>query len=620
MPSTRVPLVQGFYQARSVISSAQRSLNLYAEQGPKGEDSPTTTYLTPGLLPLGLPPEVARVRGLYRATNGELFAAVGANLYFIDTDFTSTLVGATAAGLTPVKMGDNGTTMVVVDGSASGWTVDLVTHAFAAISDPAFYGSNFVEEMDTYLIFNKPDTGIFYCTDSNSVTFDPLFFAEKTGYADKVGGIAVQNRNLWIVGDQATTEIWFDAGAADFPFQIMPGPFIEHGTISRYTIAKQGGAVFWLGQDPNGTAFVVQGVDFKATKISTPAIEYELGNEPLLDSVGFCYEQEGHAFYWLKIPGANGGLGKDFVYDLTTGLWHERGWLNPTTCEQETHRAFCHAFAYDINIVGDRENGQLYNLDPHTLTDAGAFIERRRGYPHMMTDGSRVSYPSFIADVQGGTATTAIGNGVPEAVVTGATFVVTVLKTGFQTTNGTLLQDYYLPAGQWGTDAGQQFTQIDDTIDLEIENNQLVGAGTGSSSYLAAGVPTSPDYIIQYQVIPAAYDAVPTNGSEIWMIGRADGSYNGYKAIIKSDGSTYQAALEVMGAATTTVEAGLLTSGRFQVYLSLQGSAIDMAVQRTQDDFWLSSDATWGADFAKVVSLTDTTYTAAGRILLGGVW
>src|SRR5438128_25417 len=93
MPSTRVSLTQGAYTARSVIAAAQRSLNLYSERNPAGEDSPSTLYLTPGLTPLGVPPEFAQVRGLYRATNGDGFAAIGDGVYFVDTDWTLTLLG-----------------------------------------------------------------------------------------------------------------------------------------------------------------------------------------------------------------------------------------------------------------------------------------------------------------------------------------------------------------------------------------------------------------------------------------------------------------------------------------------------------------------------------------------
>lgn len=396
----RLALTTGAYTARSLIASAQRSCNLYAERNPPDSPVPYTEYLTPGLTKLGSPAQAAVVRGLYRATNNELFSVVGDAIYYVDSSWVSHSLGAVAAGTTQVKMGDNGTTMIVVDGTSAGYTVDLATHAYAAIADPAFYGSNFVEFLDTFLLFNKPATQIFYCSDSNATTFDPLFFAAKTGYADLLAGIAVQQRQIWLVG-QLTTEIWFNAGGPDFPFQIMPGPFVEHGTIAPYSIAKQGGSVFWLSQDLSGTYIVVQTEGYQAREISTDAIEAEISTySTVSDAIGFCYEQMGHPFYWLKFPTA----GKDWVYDLSTKLWHERFWLDDNGTEAG-HRANCAAFAYGVNVVGDRANGQLYKLDPDNYTDFGGPIKRLRGFPHLVDEGDRIFYTSFIADMAAGQAT-----------------------------------------------------------------------------------------------------------------------------------------------------------------------------------------------------------------------
>lgn len=623
-PPTRIPLVQGAYTAQSFIASAQRALNLYNERNPQGEDSPGTIYNTPGLTRLGIPPQVDPVRCLYRGTNGEGFAAIGDGIYYVHTDWTFTPLGTTASLPTPIKMQDNGIDILIVDGTSSGWTVNLATHTFAAVSDPNFYGSNYVEALDTYLILDKPDDTIFYSTDSNAITFDPLFFAAKTGYPDNISAIAVRDRLIWLVGNQATAELWSDVGAADFPFQRLDGPFIEHGSEAKYSLAKQGSSIFWLSQNQSGVSIVVQGKSLAAERISTHAMETVINSYPVRsDAIGFCYEQLGHEFYWLKFPSANGGLGADWVYDISTKLWHERGWLNSTSCEIEGHRARAAALMYGIVVVGDRENGQLYMLDPNNSTDAGNFIERRRGWPHMMANGSRASYPSFVADMQ--PAVDGIVSPAPVlppvlAPVVTFPMTITVIDTTFTAPDDTLLQDYFNP---WGlTDTGSQYTQIDDTIDGEIEDNVLTGSGTGTMSYLASGAPTSPDYIAQFQAIPANYTDPAGAGKYVWLLARSNiATTEGYRAVIVSDGSTYQAALEVAGGgATTTVEAGLIASGYFQVYLSLQGTAIDMAVQRSIDSFWLNSDATWTLAFAKAISLTDATWTAKGNIIIGGAW
>jgi hypothetical protein len=620
VPLQRVPLLQGAYAAQSVIAAAQRSLNLYAEKNPQGEDSPVTDYLTPGLSRLGLPPQADRVRGLYRSSIGQLFAAVGNGIYYIAPNWTSQLLGTTAVNTTPVKMGDNGTTMTIVDGSAFGWLVDLPTLAYSAQSDPNFFGSNFVESLDTFQLFNQPGTGVFYCSLSDSTTFDPLYFANKVGYPDLLAGIAVQNRNPWLIGAQQTSEIWFDAGATDFPFQIMPGPFVEHGADAVYSIAKQGGSVFWSSQDANGKTIIVEGTNFTTRKISTPAIEYAISTYPVTsDAIGFTYEQRGHAFYWLKFPSANNGLGVDWVYDLSTQLWHERSWLNPATCEAEGHRAFCQAYCYGVNVVGDRETGQLYMLDPDNPTDAGAFIERRRGWPHFMANGARASYPRFIADMQAGTAgSTSAPAGLPAGLASATTYPadVVVIDTTFSAVNGTLLENYNFPG-----DTGSQYSKAtSSTISAEIENDELTGDGSGTAFYLASGVPTSADYIAQFQAVPASYGVPAASGKYVAVLARYTGPGTGYQASVGSDGTQYQIDLGVIGGSTTTVDAGLLVSGYFQVYLSLQGTSIQVAVQRSQDGLWLTAGSAWQAAFTTAISITDSTYTLAGDVFIGGAW
>lgn len=613
----RVPLILGAYQSQSVIAAAQRSLNLYVEKNPQGETSPSTHYLTPGLTRLGVPAKVGVVRCAYTASNNELFVCVSDTIYYISQNWTATSVGTIPAGTTPVKMGDNGTTMIVVNGSSSGWSVVLSTHAFAAIADVDFYGSNFVEFVDTYFVLNKPGTPIFYISDSNAITFDPLFFASKSGYPDTLKGIAIQTRNLWLIGEK-TTEIWFNQGGAAFPFARLDGPYMEFGTPAPNSIAKQAGSVFWLAQDVNGNSFVVEGANLKADKISTPAIETAIASYTVIsDAVGMTYEQRGHAFYWLKFPSANGGLGADWVYDLSTRLWHERAWLNPATCAEEGHRAFAHAFAYGVNVVGDRLSGQLYMLDQNNQTDAGGFIKRVRGFPHLMANANRVSYPSFIADMQAGEVEATV---FPADLFSTTTYpaMVTVIDTSFTATANTLLQNYFIPFGL--SEIGSQYTQITVTINGIIIGNALSGSGVGATLYLASGVPTTADYICEFKMCPSAYNQTSVTGTLVHVIGRANASNNGYKLAVTSNGTSYSIALTVMGGATTTVVLGTITSGYYHCYLSLIGVSIEAAVQRSVDFNWITSGAVWQSTFAKAISIMDSTYPGAGNVLIGGTW
>lgn len=394
----RIPLKTGAYTARSVIASCQRCLNLYAEQNPEDAPAPFTYYPTPGLRALSSPPAAGAGRGLYRASNGALFAVVGSGLYKVAADWTWQHLGTIPVPIsTPVGMADNQSTLFVVDGTGAGFTVDLATDAFAAVSDAAFYGSPRVDFVDTYFVFSKPNTGQFYVSNSNATTFDALWFATKIGASDRLVTVAVVHRELWVIGER-TTEVWINTGGANFPYEIMSGAFIQHGCAAVYSVAQMGDALFWLSEDQQGGRVVVKGQGYQSQRVSTHAIETALaGYATVSDAVGFTYQQEGHQFYQLTFPTAD----KTWVLDIVSGQWHERAWLDSDGREHR-HRAIAHAYAYGENVVQDWETGQIYAYDLNTYTDNGAPILRRRGFPHLGSNGGRVFYREFLADMEVG--------------------------------------------------------------------------------------------------------------------------------------------------------------------------------------------------------------------------
>lgn len=240
--------------------------------------------------------------------------------------------------------------------------------------------------------------------------FDPLDIATKNGYPDPIQALIVMHREIWIIG-QLTTEIWYNAGAADFVFQILPGTFVEHGCIAKYSICKQDLAVYWLSQDEQGQAIVIKGSSYQAKRISTFAIENALsGYNTVSDCIGFAYQQEGHTFVVFSFPSQN----VTWVYDETMQLWHQRAWTDNNGVLNR-HRMNLGCNAYNTNIVGDWQNGNLYKLNLTTYTDNvdglgentdGSYpISRIRSFPAMINEGKRVTFKNFTADMEVGTST-----------------------------------------------------------------------------------------------------------------------------------------------------------------------------------------------------------------------
>jgi Phage stabilisation protein len=132
----KIALTGGAYQAHSVIASAQRSLNLFAEPLPQqqGEPMPMAHYPTPGLRLLSTLPE-GPVRGIRQVATGAIYAVAGNGVYQIDPNtWAGTLIGTIGDGLkTPVSMADNGLDLVIVNGTSSGWDVTLSNNTFTLI-------------------------------------------------------------------------------------------------------------------------------------------------------------------------------------------------------------------------------------------------------------------------------------------------------------------------------------------------------------------------------------------------------------------------------------------------------------------------------------------------------
>jgi len=402
----KVPLITGAYTAKSIIASAQRCVNLYMERNPQDSPFPTTHYPTPGLTLVANAAQNVW-RGLYMANNAKLYGVCGNTVYVISDSWGLTALGTIGTAVGPVTMSDNGTTLLLVDGSPNGYTIGLSGNSFSTITDPGFYGGKTVQFEDGYFVLPRFDTLQFYISLNFQASFDATDFAAKTGYADKLITLAITKRYIYLLGT-VTSEVWFNQGGTAFPFARMPGAFIQHGCIAPASAATMDGQVYWLSQSPQGECLVVKSENYDAKRISTHAIEKDFQSYPIVsDAQGFAMQIDGHFWYVLTFPAAN----KTWVYDLSTEQWFEWNWTDANG-ELNRHRANCFAFAYGKAVVGDWQNGKLYVIDPSAGTDDGAPISRIRGFPHVVDDdGSRIMYREFIGDFQVGEGDS--GNSTP---------------------------------------------------------------------------------------------------------------------------------------------------------------------------------------------------------------
>lgn len=403
----RIELISTPYDGKSIIASGQECVNLYAEINDKDPQAPAkvTYYPMPGSVLYADPNFLRGARGSYRTSIGTAYYVVGPNVYFLNSAGVLIFIGAIADRASQIIFADNGIVCVMVDG-VNGYVIDLTTNTLGIITDPNFYGADYVAQLDTFFIFNYPDTNLFYISISNADytllttigAFDPLDIAAKAGFNDPIVGIVTVHGELWLIGD-LTTEVWIGTGAADFYFQRQQGAYINHGCAAQYSIATIDVLVCFIMQDQQGNGLIVQGQGYDITEISTPRVVSEIKKyATLTDAIGFCFQIEDHAYYALVFPTAS----KGWIYDFKTKQWAEWNWID-NNGNFLRPRANCAMFVNGVNLVGDWENGRLLKLDIDTYTDDGQPLVWVRTFPHMVINNNKVSYLNFQADIEPGT-------------------------------------------------------------------------------------------------------------------------------------------------------------------------------------------------------------------------
>jgi len=387
----RIPFLGGSGHARSVSVNATRTVNLYAEMDAEGK-SQIALYGTPGLVQFATT-HAAEVRGLYEAA-GRLFSVVGNTFYEVSSAGVATNRGTLTSVNGPVSMADNGLMVALVDG-ANGYRFTLTANVFAQIADPDFPAADRIAFQDGYFIVNDAGTGSFFITSLYGTDVDPLDFATAEGAPDPLISLICDHRELWLFGDEST-EVWFNSGAVDFPFERINGAFLEMGCGAAHSVAKLDNSVYWLTQDKRGHGQVVRAQGYQPKIVSTRAVEFAIdGYATISDAIAYTYHQEGHAFYVLTFPTANA----TWCLDVTTGLWHERMYWDGA---ENRHRGNCHAFCFGRHLVGDHANGKIYELDLSAYTDDGAALRAIRRTQHQHAQGKRLFWSALQIDIEAG--------------------------------------------------------------------------------------------------------------------------------------------------------------------------------------------------------------------------
>lgn len=249
---------------------------------------------------------------------------------------------------------------------------------FDASIESAFYVPIIPGYQDTYGIYAKQVSHRWYISELNDFSLvNALDFAQANAWPDNLVTVLSIREELWLIC-QETTEVWYNTGAAQFPFERRTNLLIKYGCHAPYSVAVGGNnAILWLARNEEGTRSVIMIDGYAPKVVSTEPLNAEfLDYETVDDAIGFVHEWDGHIFYTITFPTED----KTWVYDLNTAMWHQRTstTTNDLPSSNETRQARwlpnCYSNFNGKHLVGDYQSGKIYKLSRDLYTDNGEYI------------------------------------------------------------------------------------------------------------------------------------------------------------------------------------------------------------------------------------------------------
>jgi hypothetical protein len=387
----KIPFAVNSYKSPSLPVSAQRVVNMYAEKQPPDAKTDVAVFGHPGIIEFAVCGS-GPVRGAHKMGGIPYFVS-GSRLYSVSSTGVATDIGGSISGTSPVTMDDNGTQLVITNGT-NGYLYST-TLGFVLISDADFNAAETVQFFDQKFYFDWKNTNKFFGSDTlDGTSYNALVFASAETRPDNVKAL-VLNKQILLVFGETTIEPWQDIGAANFPLERVPGVVIERGLAAPRATAKEDNSVFFLGEDRR--FYRLDGLT--PVGISTPAIDAEWqGYSTVSDAYCLSYPWNGHKFVVVHFPTAN----KTWVWDISVGLWHERESWDSNGRFLGRWMGNCIVPCYDKILVGDAYSGKIGYLDASTYTEFGNTTQALVTSPPIHADRKRLFISRLEVDIEAG--------------------------------------------------------------------------------------------------------------------------------------------------------------------------------------------------------------------------
>lgn len=399
---TKINFARHFYEGRSKPVSAQKIVNLYAQDEPEDAKNIVSLIGTPGLKDFTTVGD-GPIQGIIER-GGNLYVVSKNNAYKVDSLKNVTDLGSLGFVSGQVSMAENGSQVLIVKPDGDGYIISS-SDVLSQITDVDYQTANTVTFLDTYFVLTKKNSNQYFISAQNDgLTYSATDITSAESDPDNIVAVVAYNQALWVFGE-ISTEIHYNSANVDFPFEPIQGAKIERGCAAKLSIATEDNSLYWLGDD----RIVYAARGYTPVRISNYAIENQINDLGVIDDAfAFVYTQEGHQFYVLTFPNEK----KTFVYDITTKLWHQRESFN-----KSRWRVNAFANVFGKLLVGDFETNQLSELDLSTYKEGTNTIQRKVVSAPVFAEGNRFIIDRLRVDLESGVGLTTGQGSDPEGML-----------------------------------------------------------------------------------------------------------------------------------------------------------------------------------------------------------
>lgn len=384
------PIFGGFNDRPEIGFDSENLINLFMLEDPQGKKK--NAFLgSPGLrkdLTLLSGSEQARQLYTYKSM---MTGVVGQNVYKFTAPLIKNLIGeiGTSRGYVSISSNNAGE-LIYIDGN-KGYLFNTTTNVFTEITAEGFPPKPLnVVNMDGFFVIPLGESSYFQINAQNQgLLWDATDAAVINSEGGDNVGVGLVNARLYFF-KETVTEVWYNAGAADFPFRKDTNLVIDMGCFNAATIASGFGVMLWLARDRDGVASIRMATGQMPIKVSNESIANLIANfSNPADATAYIYSDVDHVFYVISWTTDDITL----VYDVTTKIWAK--WEVQSSLQVDSipnsgktrHLSSCHAYFNQSHYVGSYKAPILYSMSLRNFTNDGQEIRRLRTCQHFFQEG-----------------------------------------------------------------------------------------------------------------------------------------------------------------------------------------------------------------------------------------